>query len=270
MKRFALGICLFMLAGPAAASFEPASVGARAAGMSDAFTAVADDVYSLYYNPAGLVQLTRPELGAYYAKLYGGLTDNSNLSRSFVGYAQPLGKEGQWGSAGIDYLNFNLAGLYQEDTFGLGYAYAVQDRWNLGGTIKLLKKTFGSDDYTNNAIDPITGNSTGQTDPLFAGGMSKTAASYDIGTQYQFSRSYALGAVVRNINSPNMAIGNDSDPVPSYYGVGLARTTRDTTISLEAGEYDTTQNNYRREMNLSVLPILVYSDFPFAPASRSN
>jgi long-subunit fatty acid transport protein len=38
-------------------------VGARAMGMGEAFTAVADDYTSLYYNPAGMTQLARSELG---------------------------------------------------------------------------------------------------------------------------------------------------------------------------------------------------------------
>ncbi len=46
----------------------PIGAGARAAGMGNAFTAVADDATAASWNPAGLVQLERPELsivGAY-------------------------------------------------------------------------------------------------------------------------------------------------------------------------------------------------------------
>src|SRR5438445_6019089 len=39
-------------------------VGARAIGMGEAFTAVADDYSALYYNAAGMTQLTRSEVGA--------------------------------------------------------------------------------------------------------------------------------------------------------------------------------------------------------------
>lgn len=40
----------------------PVGAGARAAGMADAFTAVADDATAASWNPAGLVQLERPEI----------------------------------------------------------------------------------------------------------------------------------------------------------------------------------------------------------------
>ncbi len=41
---------------------SPVGSGARAAGMADAFVAVADDATAASWNPAGLVQLERPEL----------------------------------------------------------------------------------------------------------------------------------------------------------------------------------------------------------------
>jgi len=50
------------------ASFNPVGSGARALGMGGAFIAVADDATAASWNPAGLVQLRRPELslvGAY-------------------------------------------------------------------------------------------------------------------------------------------------------------------------------------------------------------
>src|SRR5579862_1871021 len=97
------------------AAFSPVAVGARAAGMGEAVTAGSDDVYSLYYNPAGLAQLNRPELGAYYSRLFAGLSDGSNISQSFVGYGHPLGPLASHGSLGIDYMALDLSGLYKEE-----------------------------------------------------------------------------------------------------------------------------------------------------------
>src|SRR5262245_19455195 len=48
----------------------PVGSGARAAGMADAFIAIADDATAASWNPAGLVQLQRPEIsivGSYNA-----------------------------------------------------------------------------------------------------------------------------------------------------------------------------------------------------------
>jgi hypothetical protein len=189
-------------------------------------------VYSTYYNPAGLVQLHRSEFSAYYAKLYSGLTDGSSIDRSFIAYGHPTDHHGTFG---FSYLDLSLAGLYSESTFALHYAAAVHDRWNVGGSIKLLNKSYGSDPYTGNAINSDTGASLGAPDPLFAkNGTSKSAMSFDVGTQYRLSRIYGLGLAILNVNSPNMALSpGDTDQVAAVYKGGLARRTKTSSVDAE-------------------------------------
>jgi len=248
-RLVAFCLCFMTFIQNAGASFAPLAVGARPSGMGEAFSAIADDVYSLYYNPAGLAQLARPELGAYYSRLFVGLSDGSNISQSFFGYGHPLGPSAVHGSLGIDYLALNLSGLYQEQTFGLSYAYRFFEKWNIGGSIKLLKKTIGSDDPAiANAIDSTTGSPflTGQSDPLSSSGPSKSAPAIDLGTQYQFLPHYWIAAVMRNLNSPNMAISSsDSDPAPAYFTIGIARKMFDSAVGVDVSQYKTTQNNLR-------------------------
>jgi len=229
------------------ASFEELPTGARQAGLGHAFAAVADDAYAMYYNPAGLVHLRRSEFTAYYAKLYSGLSDNSSIGRSFIGYAQPIRSKG---TLGISYLSLSLADLYSESTIGVSYAHALGERWNLGGTFKFLRKSYGSDAYTANAINSDTGASLGSPDPLFANnGTSKSATSYDLGAQYRLAKIYALGIAILNINSPNMALSSaDTDKVPSAYKVGLARRTKTSTFDTEVTWHQFTGNEFRLNM----------------------
>src|SRR5207247_9500086 len=105
--------------------------------VGSAFTAVADDFYATYYNPAGLVQLHRSEFAATYARLYSGLTDGSSIGRNFLAYGHPTAKHGTFG---VSYLSLSLADLYSESTFALHYAQALRERWNLGGSLKILRK----------------------------------------------------------------------------------------------------------------------------------
>ena len=69
MKEFKTTIKLLLATGILAASLQPAfahfnnmGVGARGCGMANAFTGIADDVYTIYYNPAGLVRINGKEL----------------------------------------------------------------------------------------------------------------------------------------------------------------------------------------------------------------
>jgi len=208
---------LAILASVSKASFEPLPVGARAAGMGEAATAIVDDVYSLYYNPAGILQLQRPEIGVYYSQLFVGLTDNSEISRSYFGYGQPLGKEGRLGGIGISYLALDLPGLYKEEAIGLTYGREFKRLWNLGATLKLLRRNIGSDDFTENAIDPVTGAATGSADPLLASGRSSSGIGLDLGLQYRLTRAYAMGIALRNLNAPDMALGNEKDSAPRHF-----------------------------------------------------
>ncbi len=246
-KLLRLLALLSFLSSSSLASFEELPTGARAAGLGNAFAAVADDVYATYYNPAGLVQLHRSEFTAYYSKLYSGLSDGSSIARSFVAYGHPLRNRG---TIGISYLSLSLAGLYSESTIAMSYAHALKEKWNLGGSIKFLRKSFGSDAYTENAINSDTGASLGAPDPLFAqNGTSKSAASFDLGAQYRLSRIYGLGFTIMNINSPNMALSSsDTDKVSSIYKLGIARRAKRSAVDVEFSSRKFTQDEFRLNM----------------------
>ena len=59
--------------GTAAAQFLELGAGARALGMGEAYSAVADGPDAVYWNPAGLAQMTRPEIVYTRSELPAGL-----------------------------------------------------------------------------------------------------------------------------------------------------------------------------------------------------
>ena len=104
-------------------------LGARAVGMGESYTAVADDLAAIYYNPAGLGQLKSPQLS---------LMHNSYLDSGFfetIGSAFPLGETGTLGLA-FNYLNYgaidqrdlagNLQGSYTPFDISLVGAYGFK------------------------------------------------------------------------------------------------------------------------------------------------
>ena len=66
--------------------FLAIGIGARAHGMSGAVTATTNDLYSSYWNPAGLAQLDAPfQIGVMHAEWFGGVA-----KYDFLGFAKPL------------------------------------------------------------------------------------------------------------------------------------------------------------------------------------
>lgn len=64
--------------------FLKIGVGARPLALGEAYVALADDISAIYWNPAGLVQLERPEVGFTYNKWF------EDIGYHFFGYGHPL------------------------------------------------------------------------------------------------------------------------------------------------------------------------------------
>jgi long-subunit fatty acid transport protein len=107
----ALGIANAEVTGELVSLGKKTGVGARAIGMGEAFTAVADDYTSLYYNAAGMTQLTRSEVGLNLG--YGFHRNNAYFN------------EGAPYAAGLESTKLNALNLVLTDggrwAFGLGY-----------------------------------------------------------------------------------------------------------------------------------------------------
>jgi len=212
------------------AAFEDIGAGARATGMGNVSTSLADDVYSLYYNPAGLGQLKQREVTSSYGKLYWGLDDGSNLGSGFLGLVYPL-KE-KWGTVGFGWLNFHLIDYYQENTLiisygrkGLPVGGAVSKLpLFLGLNLKFLSKKYGQDIYT-------------RIDPVFSGGYSKTGLSADLGLLYNPVRWLRAGLSVSDILQPDMGL-KDKSIVPMGIKAGVSYHQRLMNVSVEGSYRD--------------------------------
>lgn len=222
-----------LTAGPLRA-FDEFSVGARPAALSGAFTAVADDVHGLYYNPAGLALLPRPELTAYYARLFPNLSDQTRTALTFLGGACPLPFDGRWGGAGVGYTEFRVDSLYKERQLVLGYGRSLlADRLSLGVGLKSLQRVFGDTADTLNAFSGNNpGNRTGAIDPVFQGGHGATAVGLDVGALYQLFPQWRLGLALANLNRPDLGLAND-EKLPLIARMGVAYQPKFMTVSAD-------------------------------------
>ena len=160
-----------------AGAFMENGGGARALGMGGAFTAVADDPSTTFWNPAGLATLSERELLLMHSERFGDLID-----RDFVAYTQPVnwsifgGEQAGIGISvirlGVDDIPFTdhlwdqldtnnddivdddeLRGLltlqdqieYKSDQeFALMFSYGEQlGSWQAGATIKFVRQSVG-------------------------------------------------------------------------------------------------------------------------------
>ncbi len=85
--------------GTRAMTFLKIGVGAKAISMGESQVADADDLYATYWNPAGLAQLQRPQLGLMHNEWFEG------INHQFIGFAKPLGNAGTLGGSLI-YLSY--------------------------------------------------------------------------------------------------------------------------------------------------------------------
>jgi len=83
--------------GTTGANFEKIGMGARAAGMGDAFAAVSDDATAMYWNPAGLVLARGTEFSLTHSEWLQGITDE------YFAFSQNLKRDGAFGGA-LEYL----------------------------------------------------------------------------------------------------------------------------------------------------------------------
>lgn len=211
MRAWAIGLLLLAVSGAQAApgsgaAFLKIGTGARPAALGSAYTAVADDVDALYYNPGALASLTRPELGATHAEW---LLDSRF---DFVGYAHPT----SLGTFGLGVTRLTSGrqeartadrqaggGFAASDTaYAASYSRSLPSslfangRLSVGGTVKLLRSTLGE--------------------------YSASAAAFDLGAQHRFAgRPLSLGLSILNLGQ-GMRFLEQSDPLPLTAAAGAA------------------------------------------------
>ncbi|MCK4418446.1 PorV/PorQ family protein, partial [Candidatus Aerophobetes bacterium] len=179
-------VCYANGPGTTTASFLKIGVGARPAAMGEAFTALADDGTSLYWNPAGLTQIKQRELSATY-----------NL------WFQEI-RQG--------YLSFGFPSL--GGTVGLGANYV--DMGDIEGRDEEGNPTgdFGASDthlfagYADKFKNISWGITVGWLEDKIEKD-TKTTFLANIGLLYPLGERFILGVVAQNIGSK---LG--SDPLP--------------------------------------------------------
>jgi len=210
-----IGILFMMLVGTVyangpgttGANFLKIGVGARAAAMGDAFTAVADDSTSLYWNPAGLAKMEKGQLSATYNMWFAG------INQGYLGMGLPLSIGGV--AAGcVNYIDMgdfdgrdeagNPTGTFTASAlnYQLGYANRVGEKFMWGISAGLVQDTIADD--------------------------IKSTYAANFGLLFETSESLSLGLALQNIGGQ---LGGD--PLPFLAKIGMAYTWKSLLLAVD-------------------------------------
>lgn len=130
------------------AEFLKIGVGARANAMAESFTAVANDAYALFYNPAGISEFDKNEVAISHSTWFVG------LQHDFIGAVYHLDDQN---SVGISVVSLQSDDMpvttefqpygtgeyfkYGDLAFGATYARKMTDRFSFGVTVKYIDET---------------------------------------------------------------------------------------------------------------------------------
>lgn len=195
-----------------AAPFLRMGLGARGISMGGAHTAVADDGFAAYYNPAGLPFLTE----RHFVTTYSFLSLDRQLH--FISYSQNLkptaGLSIYWLGAGTDNIDGrDLSGNHTYDfsenmnAFGISFSNKFHDKFAVGLTMKIVTQSLDLIEDRLSANDlafdfgimaiPFDALKLGVTLKDYKGGLTwDTQSIFEFGTKStdEFPYSLLLGA----------------------------------------------------------------------------
>lgn len=193
--------------GTTAANFLKIGVGARAAALGDAFTAVVDDSTSLYWNPAGLAKMEKRQLSATYNMWFAG------INQGYLGMSFPLSRGGVV-AGGVNYVDMgdfdgrdeagNPTGTFTASAlnFHLGYANRVGEKLIWGISAGLVQDTIADD--------------------------TKSTYAANLGLIFKSSELLSLGLALQNLGGQ---LGGD--PLPFLAKIGMALTWESLLLALD-------------------------------------
>ena len=111
----------FSKAGTTAAQFLKIPVGAKAIAMANTFTSVADDISTMYWNPAGLASLKRVGISVEHSAWI------ADMQHNVLGFVLPLGKESSIGFGVNQLSSGDIETTTIEKPTGTGTFYDAAD-----------------------------------------------------------------------------------------------------------------------------------------------
>ena len=161
--------------------------GAKQISLANSSTALCNDVFALFNNPAGIAQMNWREVGIYYSPAPFGLKE---LANGYVAYNEPF----SFGSIAIGGMSYGFE-LYKETKLLLGFAYNYQNKFFAGTAL-----TFHNFSIKNYG--------------------SKGVFYFNLGGLAYLNKTLRWGFAVSNLN--RATVGNEDDQIPMVFDSGFS------------------------------------------------
>ncbi|MFC1522646.1 PorV/PorQ family protein [Elusimicrobiota bacterium] len=193
--------------GTTGGQFLRVGVGARAIGMGSSFSALADDSTAIYWNPAGLSQLEKKEIGVSYNAYF------EDTASQFISYAHPYEK----GVCALSLKMLSVTDIEKRSAIG-----GDADTPNLG-TFKTGDLAFsvahsrkidvgGKDLRLGLALKYIASD---------LGPESASTFALDLGSIYHLNDAWQTSFAIQNIGG-KLKFVDEGDPLPLRVKPGVA------------------------------------------------
>lgn len=223
--------------GSTAAPFLNIGIGPRAIGMGGGFTATANDVTALYWNPAGISRTEYSEAMFSHTSWFADITFNWAGAKVNLGDFGALGLSVTY----LDYGKMEVTTLREQDGTGefftakdmsiaLSYAYNLTDRFSIGGSVKYINQSIW-----NSSADAIAFDlGTLFYSQIFDLRIAATISNF--GTDMRLSGKdllvlYDVDPTIYGNNDQILAnLRTDSYPLPLLFRVGVAMDLLNTSM----------------------------------------
>lgn len=185
--------------GTTGADFLKLPVGARAAGMAGAYSAVAEDASAIYWNPAGLVQI--PKLSAMFMRTE--YVDDINYQ--YAAYAQRLSYDAV---LGVSFMMTDIGSIE-----GMDKSKNSTGSFNPQDQVITLSYSKAILEFSNKDLDVAMGINVKYIKSEIKDSAKTYAGDFGVMTYNFGSIPYRIGVVVSNMGS-GLKFDQESSPLP--------------------------------------------------------
>ncbi len=219
-------------AGRTTADFLLIGIGARAAAMGGAYTAVSEDALAAYWNPAGLASLEEGEVAFGHFAWYQDITLENGTMAYRINDRSTL-------AASVTFLDYGQIDGY--DTNGVTTGYISAYDWSSALSVGMR--------VSNNISMGLTGKFISQK----LDDITASTFALDVGGRYLTDR-LAIAVVIANI-SPGMKFDDLNERIPTNIRIGVSgypfNRTLVTSVELEKRVYGGIVIRHGFEVNFS-------------------